>query len=63
MGNTAVFGHRYRYGIAIPMQNHTLMLQVTGILVPNFWSGEGSYDLVDSLTTHFRTTQSRPPPL
>ena len=63
----------YGYGIAVPMKNCTLTHGFTGILVPNFWSGEWSYDLVDSLTTLLNdnynhqlpfwvTTTTTPPP-
>ena len=52
-------------GLALPNPCNTvpvpMVLQVcTGILVPNFWSGEWSYDLVYLLTTTQSTTITPP---
>ena len=54
-GNTVSIGSQVQvgYGTAIPMENHTCSCGFMGIPVPNFWPGEWSYDLVDSLMTCF----------
>jgi hypothetical protein len=43
--------YRYRFQIAVPGQYHTLSHSVTGMLVPRYWSGEWSLDIVDQLMT------------
>ena len=55
-------GYRYGYGIAVPVENRTLTRGFMGILVPNFQSGEWSYDLVDSLTTLLNDDYNHQPP-
>src|ERR1700733_16320326 len=44
-------GYRCRFEFAEPVQHCTRFHGVTGILVPNFQSGEWSHDPVDSLMT------------
>jgi hypothetical protein len=49
-------GYGYGFEFAEPVQHCNRFHGVTGIPVPNIWSGEWSHDLVDPLTTPLNYT-------